>query len=109
MNLALLLYDSAGDGRPAKREENEMATYRIYTEDKNRLAVEEIVGQRFDSFTVYEARGHWHKVSEPTLIVEVMGDQVDHLAVQATAQAIKKHNKQEAVLIQRIANQSWLV
>ena len=81
--------------------------YRILTERKNKEEVAAIMTQHFDGFTLLEGVGYWERRAEPSLIVEVETDKQE--TVTRAALAIKQHNAQEAVMIQRIANHAWLI
>lgn len=88
--------------------------YRILTENKNRALVEAAVGSVFDGFTVYEGAGYWKGEREPCLIIEV-ANPIPELKntmrqmVEGVAEQIKRINAQEAVLIQHIPNNAWLI
>lgn len=73
--------------------------YRIYTEDVNRAWIVAYVGAAFQSFTLIPASGVWQYIIEQSLIIEIIGTAEDAIAVRGTAQGIKAHNKQDAVLI----------
>ena len=77
--------------------------YRIYTEDKNRNRIVEIVGLDFQGFTIYPALGYWNGMPENSLVIEILGSviqpQKDELAIWKIANRIKEENQQEAVLI----------
>jgi len=75
--------------------------YRIYTEDKNRDQVEQIVGKYFDGFTIIEATGYWAGEREKSIIIEHVGagGKLDRMAVTDLAYEIKGVNQQTAVLI----------
>lgn len=85
-----------------------MALYRLFTENKNRAELEKLVSEHFSGFTLYNATGYWHKQKEKSLIIEIVADDVD-ANITTLAEAIKVINKQEAVLIQTIQNNQWLV
>ena len=79
-----------------------MTLYRIYTEDANREAVQSLASNRFDAYTLIPSRGSWKGTTEPSLILEVVGNDDDsYLAVHALATDIKALNHQDAVLITR--------
>jgi uncharacterized membrane-anchored protein YitT (DUF2179 family) len=81
--------------------------YRILTELKNKENVAAIMSRYFDGFSLIEATGYWKLHREQSLIVEVETDELDK--VSSAASKIKKHNCQEAVLIQQLANHAWYV
>lgn len=73
--------------------------FRIYTEDKNRPEVERIVTEQFDGFTLIGAAGYWQGEREQSLIVEIVAPINDAPKVFTVASAIKRANKQQAVLV----------
>ena len=84
--------------------------YRIFTEDipENRHAIESIIGKYFEGFTLVKSKGFWRLQKEDSLIIEIVTDDTDALISQL-AREIKTANSQEAVLIQKIKNNQWLV
>ena len=83
--------------------------YRIYTEDVNRHRVEAIAQEFFQGFTVLQSTGFWEGSREESVVIEVIGDESLRPEVTACAEAIKDANSQEAVLVQALQNDSWLV
>ena len=83
-----------------------MKTYRIYTENKNKDAINKIVSKSFDAFTTYvstyDGVGFWRGTKERSLIIEVITESKNANKIKHVAQEIKKENKQEAVLIQEL-------
>ncbi len=73
-----------------------MKFYRIYTENKNRKGVEEIVASCCDGFTISEARGYWKGSKENALVIEILTE-YPHL-LRDICVGIKNLNQQEAVL-----------
>lgn len=93
---------------------NGVRMYRILTENKNRALVEGAVGSVFDGFTIYEGAGYWKGEREPCLIVEIAEIDPKRKSglrgkVEAVAEQIKRVNAQEAVLVQHIPNNAWLI
>jgi len=84
-----------------------MALYRICTEDKNRDKVERIVTGCFPGFTIIEAKGYWEGVREDSLVIELVTEDEERVNIVATR--IKVVNEQQAVLIQRIECDKWLI
>jgi hypothetical protein len=87
-----------------KREGFNMAiSYRIYTEDKNRQAIKNIVSEKFDGFTLYPCLGYWQGAEEASIVIEIittcpaMKDDEDK--VLRVANKIKLVNEQQAVYI----------
>ena len=85
------------------------ATYRIYTEDKNPEKIKKILSKYFDGFTLYKAQGFWRLQKENTLVIEILGASEIIDKVNKVAKRIKSENNQEAVLVQKIKNNNWLV
>lgn len=85
--------------------------YRILTEDKNREQVLKLVAEYLIGATVIQAKGLWMENWENTLIIEISGSGKTkiEIAVKALAEAIKKLNEQEVVLIQQIDCESCLI
>ena len=82
--------------------------YRIFTEDKNKKQLEKIISKHFEGFTLYKTTGFWRLQKEKSLVIEIIEDiPVDR--INNLAKDIKKANKQEAVLVQRLQNNNWLV
>ena len=84
--------------------------YRIYTENKNREQVVELVAKRFDGFTVFEAEGYWKGQQERSLIIEIVPNiKYPEYKIEGLALDIRTLNQQESVLIQQVECESWLV
>ncbi len=83
--------------------------YRIYTENKNQKTIEKIITNYFDGFTIIKGQGFWKGQKENSLIIEIEV-QVDEVEkVDQIAEDIKHANNQQAVIIQKINSDSWLV
>ena len=74
-----------------------MKKYEIYTENKNLLVIETVVGASFSGFTIQQTTGYWKGRQEPSLIITIITEDVD--AIQSTAEAICAFNAQESVLV----------
>lgn len=83
--------------------------YRILTEDKNREQVLKLVEAYLTGATVIQGHGLWQGQWENSLIIETSGETETKIAVKMLTQDIKKLNKQEAVLIQRLDCESYLI
>ena len=90
--------------------------YRILTEDKNRDEIEELIAQRFDSFTILEGVGYWQGKREKCLVIEIQIPYVSNSAkltdcerIHALAHAIKRANNQKAIIVQEIASREDLL
>lgn len=73
--------------------------YRLYTEDKNREGIEQIISKYFDGFTLIPAIGYWKGNKEQSLIVEILSDKDVLPVVEQIAEEIKRVNDQQSVLI----------
>lgn len=74
-----------------------MKVFRIYTENKNEARLKELISICFDGFTVIHTKGFWKGVPENALLIEIYTENAE--LIRALAGAIKKNNKQEAVLV----------
>jgi len=83
--------------------------YRLFTEDVNRGDIEELTANEFPGFTVYKATGYWQGEAEQSLIIEIVADTDQLERVKALAETIKVNNHQQAVLVETIANHSYMV
>ena len=82
--------------------------YRIYTERKNEEVIEKIVGKYFEGFSILKSEGFWRLQKEDSLIIEIVAEDTDKL-INDLAKEIKEANKQEAILVQKINNNQWLI
>jgi len=80
--------------------------YRILTEDKNREQVLKLVARYLLGATVMQGRGLWREQWENSLIIET---DADYEAAVRLAIGIKTLNRQDAVLIQQIDCESYLI
>jgi len=94
-----------GNSRKAKR-----VCYHLLTERFNKKGITKILDKYLPerSWNYQKAKGYWHGKKEKALIIEIMGLRNDRL-INKIAHEIKVLNRQEAVLVQRIANNNWLV
>lgn len=74
-----------------------MRKFEIYTENKNQEWIENILSIGFDGFTIIRGVGCWKGQREESLKVEIYTDNV--ILLEAVAEKIKRHNKQDAILI----------
>jgi len=79
------------------------------TENVNGEAVKKMAGKQFDAFTMFNARGIWKGIEESSLIIEVVSELPIIKKVKALARRIKKLNSQEAVLVEVLQNNSFLI
>ena len=82
--------------------------YRIFTEDKNQLAIEKILNTYYEGFTIFKGDGFWRLQKENSLIIEIITEDED-AKINKLAEEIKAKNGQEAVLVQKIKNHQWLI
>lgn len=82
-------------------------SYRIITELKNKNEIAGIVSQFFTGFTLIEGEGYWKTRHERSLIIDV--ETTEGARVKDAAMAIKRHNEQEQVLVQKITDATWFV
>jgi hypothetical protein len=80
-----------------------MIQYRLYTEDKNREWLEEILSERFSDFTIQEQIGYWDGGKEKSLCIEIMSNRKsDPIRIQELVKMICGYNQQDYVLVQVI-------
>jgi hypothetical protein len=91
-----------------------MFLYRICTENRNFEQTIQLVAKHFDGFTVLHADGFWKGQAEHSLVIEILppvkiGDGEARTQVEKLAHAIRKQNKQQTIMIQRISVQYDLI
>lgn len=74
-----------------------MKRYAIHTENKNEKWIEQLLSIGFDGFTIVKGAGFWKGEKEKSLEIIIYTDNA--LLIKGMADAIKRHNKQEAVLV----------
>ena len=82
---------------------------RILTENVNYQDVVQLVSEIFDGATLIKADGLWHSKIEHSLVIEILVDHNQLSDVERLAYNIKKHNKQDAVLVQYVECQSKMI
>ena len=83
-----------------------MKLYRVCTENKNYNDILDYLDEHFpDGYTIINANGAWQGIREKSLIVEVMSEHNN--AIESLAYWLRKHNKQQAVLVQVIDIYNW--
>jgi hypothetical protein len=75
--------------------------YRLFTEDKNRPTLFDLVNCYFPGFTAYPTMGYWQKKKEESLCIEIVTAE-SHF-VYTLAENIKDFNNQESVLVQELS------
>ncbi len=73
--------------------------YRIYTEDKRRFELVNLISKHFDGFTQFHGIGYWKGKTKFSLIFEIIGVYANKSKVLKLAAEIKVLNKQESVLV----------
>lgn len=77
--------------------------YRICTENKNYEDIVKLVSRYFDGFTVIKTEGYWKGQKEHSLIIEIVSDAKDtEQKIGKIIFDIKRMNKQESVLVEKI-------
>jgi hypothetical protein len=79
--------------------------YRIFTEDKGNLHTLASFG--FPGFSIYPVQGYWNDTEEKSVCIEIVTSNEE--GVKGLAQLIKRKNKQECILVQRVELYSCLV
>jgi hypothetical protein len=86
-----------------------MFTYRLYTEDKNRTRIRQLVSTSFSSYTVYTGIGVWKDNAELSLVIEIISTELSTLSLlKHIANIIKEENQQQAVLVTRTPVEDFL-
>lgn len=78
--------------------------YRIYTEDRNEVQLENLVKKYSNSFTRYKTAGFWKRKKENSVVFEFLignNNFGNRLMIQL-GQEIKKLNNQESILVVKI-------
>ena len=73
-----------------------LIAHRLYTEDRNRQAILQILSKHVQGCTVYLTTGVWEGVAENSLCIELVNTTFP--VVSTIAQAIKEANNQDAIL-----------
>ena len=82
-----------------------MKLYRVCTENKNYPDILDYLDKHFpDGYTVIHANGAWQGQREKSLVIEIASTSFnDNQIVESFGYWLKKHNKQQAVMIQVIS------
>ena len=83
--------------------------YRIMTEDKNLEGIKSLVGKYFEGFSLFTSKGFWKGIEENSLTIEVISESKIMDAIKELARAIKDLNSQDAVLVEVLKNNSFLI
>lgn len=77
--------------------------YRLYTENKNKRWICQLVSQHFNGFSVTEQIGYWRGKKEKSLCIEIIADAGGTMHyISRIVKAIQGYNKQNEVLVYRI-------
>ena len=71
--------------------------YRIYTEEKNKKAIVQLVTEQFESFTLQPTLGYYRRKPEKSIVIEIVGGKPAQ--IRRPAERIRKMNGQKSVLI----------
>ena len=88
-----------------------MKLYRVCTQNLNYPNILDYLDKHFpDGYTIINANGAWQGVREKSLVIEVVGNIDTHNdAVEKFGYWLKKYNSQQAVLVQVINVDNWLI
>lgn len=78
--------------------------YRVYTEDKNKGEILQLVAKRFQSFTLQPTLGYYRGKSERSIVIEIVG--AAKREVNAVARRIGAMNGQKSVLVLTLHGQA---
>jgi hypothetical protein len=78
--------------------------HRIYTEDVNRKALIELTVDTFDNFTVQPTTGYYQGEPEDSIVLEIVGANVQ--AIGKLAQKIRAMNGQKSVLVMSLPGET---
>lgn len=84
-------------------------TFVRHTDNANENIIAKIVGKKYPSFTIIPGTGYWNGEKENSIVIEIIGDDIDPADINEIALEIKETNNQEAVLVQKIENTNWLI
>jgi len=84
--------------------------YRLFTENKKKKQICQLVSNSFSGFTVFEAIGYWQGESEKSLCIEIYSTSANaDVLINKVCRAICCLNKQDVVLLQKIKINAFLV
>lgn len=86
-----------------------MKLYRVCTENKNYQDITDYLDNHFlDGYTIINANGAWQGQREKSLIIEII-ETTGMTAMRHFAYWLKKYNEQQAVLIEVIEIDSYMI
>ena len=83
------------------------ATYRIHTENVNGPRILKMASARFEGFTVFYGIGYYKGEPEFSLVLEIITS--DAAGIYLLAEEIRKANRQESVMVNRIESRTLSV
>jgi hypothetical protein len=86
--------------------------YRIYTENINKHAIEKLVNDFYEGYTIIESTGYWQGKKERSMIIEIITSNPESnetTIINTIATRIKKLNKQQSVLVAKFDCNHWIV
>lgn len=81
--------------------------YRLFTENVNKEWICQCISRHFPGFTLLEGIGYWEGQGERSLCIEIVTEDADK--VRIISHAIKEHNKQDSILVQKISIEGKLI
>ena len=78
--------------------------YRIYTEEKNKKAIVQLLAKQFESFTLQPTLGYYRRKPEKSIVIEIVGGQAAQ--IRRLVERIRKMNGQKSVLILKFTAES---
>jgi len=80
-----------------------MLMYRLFTENKRKKWICELIAEKFSGFTVFETVGYWRRKKEKSLCIEILTDSpAAAIFISNICKAICGYNKQESVMVQKL-------
>jgi len=77
--------------------------YRLFTENKRKKWICELIAEKFSGFTVFETIGYWQGKKEKGLCIEILTNNfAAAIHINKICKAICGYNKQECVMVQKI-------
>jgi len=84
--------------------------YRLFTENKRKKWICELIAEKFSGFTVFETIGYWQGKKEKGLCIEILTDNLmDSIFINQICKAICSYNKQDCVMVQKIKAKNFFV
>lgn len=78
--------------------------YRIYTEEKNKKAIVQLLAKQFESFTLQPTLGYYRRKPEKSIVIEIVGGQAAQ--IRRLVERIRKMNGQKSALILKFTAES---